>query len=313
MKLILFKKLFLFFIFFLIAIFLFFYQKRLQWRNNDNFHLLILLDKVYLYVFQPGQSSLNIFAFPSNLTLDTAKDYGEYQIVKIIPLAQMEKIDPGLLLSLSAEKNLLLPIDGYFYFPKIRNNFSEGVEMKLQNGNLWFLFPAFIFKRGVSNLTFWDLFNLSRFISKLNYTQIYYFDALDSGFLKEEKMPDGSVKIKINEEIINNIAMKYFYNEKFIEENLKASVLNASDYSGAAKKLSQMLSNLGVEIIISRDDQEEREESLIVVQNEKLTESYTIKKIKKILKIKKIIVDKSLKEDFQIIIGKDYINYFYKK
>lgn len=97
------------------------------------------------------------------------------------------------------------------------------------------------------------------------------------------------------------------FDQKIIQEGLSLAILNASGIEGEAKTVSQIVSNLGGEVRMVAN-REEQQESEIIVAETKWLASDTVKKISQVLKIKKISVGQITdgRAAIAIIIAKDY-------
>lgn len=97
------------------------------------------------------------------------------------------------------------------------------------------------------------------------------------------------------------------FDQKIIKEGLSVAILNASGVEGEAKIVSRIVANMGGEVRMLAN-LEEQAESEIVVTEEKWRESDLVKKISQALKINKVRVGQVTdgRAGVAIIIAKDY-------
>lgn len=103
------------------------------------------------------------------------------------------------------------------------------------------------------------------------------------------------------------IGNELIFNQKIIEEGLSLAILNASGVEGEAKIVSKIVANLGGEVRMVANLQEQPK-SEIVVGEEKWQNSVTVQKISQALKIDQIRVGQVTdgRAGVAIIIAKDY-------
>ncbi len=96
-----------------------------------------------------------------------------------------------------------------------------------------------------------------------------------------------------------------FIDKKISSEGLRIEIVNASEVSGIANRLADLVSNIGGNVILASTADESREESVIQYSGEN---SYTVNKLSSILDIKTQKVNDKGISDVIIMVGKDKSN-----
>jgi hypothetical protein len=275
--------------------------KRAVWDGKNQLNLIIQSDEIYLYSFQPENQILNIVVIPNSTYIPTAKNFGEYPIANIYKLGEQENIDGGQLLSLSAQNLLAVPIDGYIYL----DNCLTGSSQALGNGRTLSLAGCFFKNKLKTNLTGWDLYrfiNQSRSLSKGAYKKT---DFSGSDLFIKQQLPDGSQINRPDLLKIDRLSVRLFSDTTVLNEALTVSVLNSTNKLGLANYAGRFIRNIGAKLVSTEDNQKQNE-SVIYYKNADIKNSYTLLKLKHTFQINNM-EQKEIGEDMVIVLGEDFI------
>lgn len=139
-----------------------------------------------------------------------------------------------------------------------------------------------------SDLTVLDLIRLSIYSQKTDNSKIY-----------EEEISSN----KIDE--INKLTAKWFQDPQILEENLKIEITNTTNVSGLGNRLGKEISNIGSNVVLITSSPNSVKESKIYYKED----SYTVRKLSKLLNIPTEKKEISAISDILIEIGEDKENY----
>ena len=137
-------------------------------------------------------------------------------------------------------------------------------------------------------------------------TNINLYD-LSRLYLYANKVPVGSVKvgdvsISSDDRDFNKDASLLLTDNAISTENVSVQIVNAAGQSGLGSRLERVISNLGGNVVSVKT-------ALVIEPVSKIryygTETYTLKKLERLLRIKKEAVDKEDIAEIVIIIGED--------
>lgn len=170
--------------------------------------------------------------------------------------------------------NLEIPHDSYIL---LRNNLDLKPEVYFSN---------LIFSRDKdkTNLTVVDFFRLT----------------LMTRGAKSENISEESVSFKDTSNYQRKISKK-FVDSKIADENVSIEIVNSSGISGLGNSVAKTISNLGGNVVLVTTSKKMEKESKIYFKNE----SYTLKKVSKILNIKPSFSDENSLSDVIIVLGED--------
>lgn len=174
--------------------------------------------------------------------------------------------------SLNQLNQLALPHDGY-------------IETPLDEPNPKSYFLKMLFKgRGVqTNLTLIDFLRLGVFSSGVN----------------SDKLVKQKSSIKDVE--LSNLASKLFVDPMIANQKISLQITNSTDVPGLGNKLARYITNIGGNVVLVNTSSSVVEKSKILYEQD----SYTLKKISKMLNIEPQKKESNSISEIIIIIGKD--------
>jgi len=223
----------------------------------------------------PSQNRQNRLEVPGEVLVKAPFGFGEYQLGKVFELGELE--NQGERVLIRSTQNLLgIEITGF----KVGNQ---------------------------TNLSWWDKLRVSWFLN-FNLKSTLKLDLVERAVLSQEQLADGSDVFRPSLILLDELINEYYFDEKVINEAYEVAVINASEVTKIANQVARILSNLGVEVI-KTDNQELEDSSVIKVKNKQMAETKTIKLLQRLLDIDEVKID-DLKDDraeVVVIIGKDYV------
>ncbi len=223
----------------------------------------------------PSQNRQIRLEVPGEVLVKAPFGFGEYQLGKVFELGELE--NQGERVLIRSTQNLLgIEITGF----KVGNQ---------------------------TNLSWWDKLRVSWFLN-FNLKSTLKLDLVERAVLSQEQLADGSDVFRPSLILLDELINEYYFDEKVINEAYEVAVINASEVTKIANQVARILSNLGVEVI-KTDNQELEDSSVIKVKNKQMAETKTIKLLQRLLDIDEVKID-DLKDDraeVVVIIGKDYV------
>lgn len=283
--------------------------KKSVWDGKNNINLVIQGERIFIYTYHPDDEILNIISLPNDLYLETARGYGEYKLKNIYQLGGVEKIGGGELLRMSLQNLFVAPIDGQII--KIKNEKLKMKNKNLEKGKLTSLYLCLLTRRCETNLSVWDLIRVFSHLNKLKFNNINLVKIEETILFKKEKLADGSEVFRLETLQIDDFSQRYFTDKKFLNEGLKLSILNATNYPGLAKNVSRLLKNIGGEMVSSKDADQVFDRSILYYSNEEQKKTYSFKKISQIFQIEQVLWDSQIEGDVRLVLGKDYLERYF--
>ncbi len=179
-------------------------------------------------------------------------------------------------------KNLIdkfeIPIDG-----------EINADISITEGNIKSSFFKFLipFKVKETNLTIFDLLRLSFYANSVSINSIYQKD----------------ISISDDRATLKSLGVySYFIDQGIAEEKISIEVVNGTDEFGLGNKLAGFLSNIGANVIMVSTGDNLAKKSVIEHFGE---ESYTLKKLSRVLNFPIKKINKKKLGNITVIIGKD--------
>jgi|GEM_PF-2721050 hypothetical protein len=229
--------------------------------------------KIMLEILLPKQDRLIKIELPFDLVVEVPFGYGEYQLEKIYRLGELDE-KGGELLTRTTQDLMGLSVKGYQYNKQ-------------------------------TNLTWWDKLRISWFKMKAN--KNINLSLIEEIGLIETILADGSKTLEPSEILIDEFINQYLFDELIVNEGMSVTVLNASGVDNLATKTARIINNLGGQVSIV-SNQEENNQSELWLRDKSLLNSMTTSKLKSIFNIEVIKVFKAdeYRSDLVLVISKDY-------
>lgn len=189
-------------------------------------------------------------------------------------------VDLGKTKNMQLLRSLEIPIDAAIYFPTL--------DFKQNNviSQLWnILLRPGIFKKGFTSI---DILRLIFFSKALGSKQIHFVN-----------IPLGST----NNQIQSDIGSDFVY-PSIVRDGDTIQVVNGTQVSGLASRLSIFISNMGGNVVLVSTDTQNVRDSEIIYSGKS---DYTVNKLSKVLGFKKISSITNNIADVTILIGEDSV------
>jgi hypothetical protein len=161
---------------------------------------------------------------------------------------------------------------------------------------------------GETNLTWWDNLRLRRQAQMLTKKKTV-IELNQEPALTEEILSDGGEVFIVSQVLLDELVNQLVFDETIVKEGWSLAVLNASGVEGVAKNAARLLANLGGEVrLVSNLDNQEK--SQILVAGKDVLGSYTVKQLARILGIKETGLGDvgEYRSEVVVVIGQDYTN-----
>ncbi len=176
--------------------------------------------------------------------------------------------------SLSAIENYSIPVDVFVETESDFSSESKSIFLKM-------LFN----KRSLeSSLNVLDLFKLSIFSFGVD-GENFSYQNIESDSIDE----------------LNGLSSSEFVDETMSQDKVNIQVINSTEIGGLGNKIAKTITNLGGNVVLVNSSKDEVGESVIYYQEE----SYTVKKLSKVLNIKTEKHETSSIADIIVVLGKD--------
>ncbi len=242
-------------------------------------------DPVLVVSFDPYNRTIKILAIPASTYAQVAGGYGWYPLGSAFGLGQLEQSPAGGLTLLRTTSDLLaVPIDYYLKFAKPIKTDKESVEQYKRRfggiGMLWFAFqaPQWLKQNLDTNLTLFEIYRLwwqARFVRNQNFS---YLD-VKADILENLLLPDGSFGYTPKKDQLDLLSEKVFEDSKIQSEGLSIEVLNSTTSVGLATQTQRLLENIGCNVVNVGNYETAVGQSLLVVNNPQIRDSYTVKRL----------------------------------
>lgn len=277
------------------------YQDSL-WRGQENFNLTIdASENFYLLLINPRNGQLKIVMIPENTYLEVPPEYGFYPLKNVYALGEQELNSGGQLLSLTVSDFLGTPVKGWVK--------TQGGGRTSGHQLAALILKNVIFKKGSSNLGVIDALRVVFELIRLRPSWLFLEKTL---VLTKNSRPDGEIYLEANGLLLDELLVGFFEEKTLREEGKRLAVFNASGFEGLAAKVGRILNNLGCEVVMvsnlsCRQPPCLREDSVILYKDERLKESATFLKIKKLYPFKLTQGGvEGMAVDFSLILGVDF-------
>lgn len=171
-------------------------------------------------------------------------------------------------------KNLSFPVDSYI---ETNSNFGSAVKS-------YFTKALFQFRSIKTNLTVVDLIRLS-----------IYATGIDVANIDEEVASIG------DSQKLSSLSSSLFIDPEISDEKQSIQVTNSTSVGGLGNKVAKYITNLGGSVVLVNTSQNDEKKSKIFYK----TDSYTVKKLSKILEVSTEKREDNSISDITIIIGED--------
>ena len=208
--------------------------------------------------------------FPSNTYIETARGAGKYPINKLTKLAELTDGKEGFI-EASFERFLAIPIDIYIF--TTRDISSESISKLVK------LTDAFSSKYLESNLSSPAIFQLWWNLNGIRVPKENIIDVSKTRTVSRVEKADG---VEISEADARFLPVKlqqYFVEIPLAEEQFKFMVYNTAGTPGLARLASDMLENMGTDVILVENKSSNFENCQLHVANPDDAQSVTAKRV----------------------------------
>lgn len=218
-------------------------QNKLAVAVNDGEGASVLL-------FDPQYKEVVTIKIPKGTEVEVARQLGVWKIESIWELGKQEKVS-GKLLAESLTK--------YFHYPTAV--WADSNALGLTSGNIKELYKA-VFSLYDSNLTLGDKLALAWFSFNISNAKRVEVDLVDSGYLSEVTLLDGTPGYRIVEPH-KQAVLALFADPRISKSTNAVSISNASGEEQVGENVGQIVEVLGAKIA-ALDNQEEQDVDCIV-------------------------------------------------
>lgn len=224
----------------------------------------------------------------------------------------------GELLTKSTEATFKVAVDRYYVsdgiLPIVALTSGEVVEIKSSLFSLSGLVSILNLTRGdnsqvYTNLSLVEKLRLWNSIRKLRPDQINFINLLETNILDEERQPDGSLIKIIDKDILKTVIADNFQDSAVRLENVTLEVVNATSEQRLAGQFSQILTNMGANVIGKSNSRSKQSGAcLYFLKDKKYKRNTIIARVAELYSCKLLenyIQDSTA--DIVIILGEDFL------
>jgi hypothetical protein len=272
------------------------------WDGNYRLNFVITnTQNLYLASFDPRNENITLMKIPPNTILEVPYGYGKYQVQFLEKLEEIEN-RPDLT-EKTVRENFGLAVDGWVRVgegdPETKRNFEKLI-FQLVEG------------KGKTNFSVWDIWRLWWQARKVKETDFQKLNLEQMGVFTKDKLPDQSWVLLLDKAVFDQRVRNIFNDQMIRLENLSVVVLNGTDYSGLAERLSRILVNSGVNVV-AVGNSEEPIKSCLVKSPKSLKGSKTVALIRRLWNCLWQEENEAGRADISLILGQDYLNFLMEK
>lgn len=279
--------------------------KESRWDGKGRLNLVLVSSPVLIVSLEPEEPSLSGFSIPNETQLEVVYGYGKYQMESVYRLGELEKKEN--LLAESIQENFALPIDGWLVSENIRISAEEDIRNKLSE-----ILISCLKDGRKTNLTKWDLIRIFVQIKKVRSHKINFFDLSKISVLLKTTLPDRTEVFEIDQNRLDPLVQKYFFDPIIRKEKMLFEVLNGTDHPKLGERAGRIISGLGGEVVSIGNSQEKVEECQIQTIREKKT-FHSVKKIANIFNCQLLEKEEEGKAEVTLIVGENYWKKLFQK
>lgn len=201
--------------------------------------------EVDLFVLDKTNKEITKIVIPGDTLVDAANRYGYFRLANIKRLSDT-KGEKGILLVGTIVKNFKFPV--YVWT-------SEEQEFLFEK-NLIEAFNSFV-RPGSSNLKFGDKFAILIFSLLVPENKRLNINLDETGYLKEEKLPDGNLGFLITLSEPPTKIASVFADENFYNKNQKVAIISDPDLYLDVKYVVKVIEVIGSKVVVVRNSKVE--------------------------------------------------------
>lgn len=259
------------------------FEKQLKsyiWDGKSNINLVIHSKQISLLNFNPVDKRVTVINIPDDAYIKVSDKFGAWRVDSIYGLGQSEKPPQGNIFLINSIYSMLaLPIDGLIYF-KGGMEILDLISSIKQNP-----FSVLYSINDVeTNLTPLELFKLYKGLLSVRFDKVNMIDLKEAKLVDETRLADNSIVYEVDPIKLDSAAFN-FYENQIVEEQLTIAIYNATDYPGLAQKATRVVKNIGGNVIISSNASQKLPNSIVLLKNAELKNSFTGKKLNQIFSL----------------------------
>lgn len=276
--------------------------KSKMWISGTRFTIVVAEHNPVIYSYNPTNEELTVIEIPQNVQLEATRGYGTWLAGSLWELGKQENLK-GDLLAASLSKSFGIPIDGW-----IGPNGS--LLFKSQPLGLVSALHKSIFPGGMeTNLTIFDRISLLMKVSNLSIANRQEINIVDRGVLKRTVFADGLEGYLISPDQAK-VMFTFLKDDLISKEGLNAVVINAAGKNGLASEVVNISSLLGLRVIGTETRQSLSEEDCLIKASSSLRETFSVRKLSKILGCEVSGQNLESHADIEIVLGEKFSKRF---
>lgn len=280
-------------------------KSAVMWNGDFNMNLIVRFpDQTSLLSFNPKEHKATIIRLPQNAYLDTAFEFGKWQLSSIYALGESQKdLGGGKLLSYSIGNLFGLPIDGVLYFSGQYSG-KDVSEIVSETKAPFAIFGMLPYLK--TNLTPFELIKLNLGLSRVRFDKINEVSLEDvADLLNNQKLLDGTEVVTVDTIKLDSV-LEGVVDTTIKNEHKTIAIFNSTSHPGLAQKAARLITNIGGDVIITSNGQD-------ILKNTQVlgSESKTLHRLKQIFERGSIIEHKSeeiveSRAEINVFLGEDY-------
>ena len=283
------------------------------WDAKSKINIVINSKPILVISLDPSDKEITAVSISEETYSNVGLGFGWYRMGSVYELGQLENSPRGgELLRLATSKLLLVPIDYFVNFNKDLSTANyQTVKKEISKVGsfvtpFWLLtHPKYLNEHVDTNLTQKEVLTLFWELKGIRFHEDKFYD-LKSDYLEEVVLPDDS-KGYVLKTSADNFVSEIFEDHKIKQEDIGVAIVNGTKVSGLASDFARNLEHIGINVIRIDNTETGIEKSSIEVSRE-FEDSYTLKKLEKILQTKALVNGNLITEDLKVTLGDDFDN-----
>jgi len=281
-----------------------------EWDGEHNFNLVYGTVKdgaggglvsLALVAFDPLEGEVVTVFIPDNIMISVPGGYGDYRAEAVFNLDQLEG-KGGQLLRKSVSGYFAVPIDGWVI----------GKPLDSQ-GNLAEICWSLAKGQGRSSMGWLERIRLWRKVALTKGLNYKVLNIAESGAVEVKELADGSRVLETDLRQLDDWLDDYLADAAIRGGGIEVAVLNSTDYTGMAGRVSRLMTNVGFEVVMmGAYDEKDKPGYCLIKADPALRDSYALKKLKEMFGCELSLADtRQFRAELAVIVGEQFAREIY--
>lgn len=230
------------------------------WQGDFNINLLVVAKNMSIISFSPQNQTITIVDIPANVYLEVPKGFGSWEVRAVLGLGGEQLLKQTLVNFLG------LPIDGFLRFTN-KSSELEAMSILEQFKKDPFV-PINLLANLKTDLSPVELIRLKLGLSSVRFDKIKQISLEKMVVFQKESLADGT-QVLSPDAVKLDSALAQLSDPIIQGEHKTIAVFNSTSHVGLAQKGSRLITNIGGNVIITSNGQNEFKTSKVIGEKSK--------------------------------------------